>query len=105
MDFMLDDETTQMQATKIDVLALEPEQPAVGAEAVLALRVTNRGLSAWNEGEARVAFDGIGFPTTRELALPALAASETLQVRVPFTATTAGRGEVVARVQIGRAHV
>jgi hypothetical protein len=79
-------------------LVLEPEQPAVGAEAVLALRVTNRGLSAWNEGEARVTLDGGGFPTSRELALPALAANETLQVRVPFTATPAGRGEVIARV-------
>ena len=69
-------------------------------QAVLALRATNRGLTAWNEGEARVALDGTWFPTTRELALPALAAEPNKVNNTTVTAGAIGRNGIALQPSV-----
>lgn len=81
-------------------LVLEPEQPAAGGDATLAVRVADVGSSAWAAGDARVVLSGPLLAVPREQALPALAAGETTQVAVALMGLHEGRGTIVAAVML-----
>jgi len=81
-------------------LVLEPEQPAAGGDATLAVRVADVGATAWAAGEAHLLLSGPLLAAPHDQGLPALAAGETTQVAIPLVGLHEGRGELVATVAL-----
>jgi len=81
-------------------LALAPEQPDPEAGATLTVLLTNAGAAPWSAGEAQVAVTSPLLAEAAATVVPALAAGETTTVAVALAPLRAGKGALVARVEL-----